>query len=172
MSLAVNNASEEREFTTRYAALMRHYRMAGQKIQTGKPNENGDVEQRHYRLKCAVAQALMLRNSCDFGSMNEYKDFLSLLLAQLNAGRRDRLRVEMQYLQKVPGGRLESIKREWVKVDSGRGSEPANRSCRRRKIARPTKRPIALWVAVRRSREPRRGRRWRASSSRGGLRIR
>jgi hypothetical protein len=119
MSLAVNNANEEREFTTRYAALMRHYRMAGQKIQTGKPNENGDVEQRHYRLKRAVSQALMLRNSSDFGSMNEYKDFLDLLLTQLNAGRRDRLRVEMQYLQKLPDGRLESVKREWVKVDSG-----------------------------------------------------
>src|SRR5438445_4160762 len=61
----------------------------------------------------------MLRNSCDFGSMSEYKDFLGLLLAQLNAGRRDRLRVEMQYLQKLPQGRLESVKRERVKVDSG-----------------------------------------------------
>ena len=119
MSLAVNNASEEREFTSRYQALMRHYRLVGQKIQTGKPNENGDVEQRHYRLKRAVGQALMLRNSCDFGSMSEYKDFLGLLLAQLNAGRRDRLRVEMQYLQKLPDGRLESVKRELVKVDSG-----------------------------------------------------
>lgn len=119
MSLAVNNTSEEREFTTRYAALMRHYRMAAQKIQTGKPNENGDVEQRHYRLKRAIGQALMLRNSRDFSSVSEYKNFLSLLLAQLNAGRRDRLRVEMQYLQNLPQGRLESIKREWVKVDSG-----------------------------------------------------
>jgi hypothetical protein len=35
MSLAVNNASEEREFTTRYASLMRHYRMAGPKAATG-----------------------------------------------------------------------------------------------------------------------------------------
>jgi predicted secreted protein len=119
MSLAVNNTSDEREFTARYTSLMRHYRMAGQKIQTGKPNENGDVEQRHYRLKRAIGQALMLRNSCDFGSTDEYKDFLVLLLAQLNAGRRDRLRVEMQYLQKLPPGRLESVKRERVKVDSG-----------------------------------------------------
>ena len=119
MSLAVNNANDEREFTVRYQALMRHYRMAGQKIQTGKPNENGDVEQRHHRLKRAVGQGLMLRNSRDFSSMSEYKEFLRLLLLQLNAGRRDRLRVEMQYLQKLPNGRLESIKRERVKVDSG-----------------------------------------------------
>ena len=51
--------------------------------------------------------------------MTEYKEFLGLLLAQLNAGRRDRLRVEMQYLQKLPDRRLESVKRERVKVDSG-----------------------------------------------------
>jgi hypothetical protein len=97
MSLAVNNGSDEREFTTRYEALMRHYKMTGQKIQTGRPNENGDVEQRHYRLKRAVGQALMLRDSRDFGSIAEYKEFLRLLLTQLNAGRRERLRVEMQY---------------------------------------------------------------------------
>ncbi len=33
MSLAVKNGSNEREFTTRYEALMRHYKMTGQKIQ-------------------------------------------------------------------------------------------------------------------------------------------
>ena len=119
MSLAVNNASEGREFTKRYEALMRYYRMTGQKIQPARPNENGDVEQRHYRLKRAVGQALMLRDSRDFGSTQEYKEFLRLLLVQLNAGRRDRLRIEMQYLRPLPERRLESAKQERVKVDSG-----------------------------------------------------
>jgi hypothetical protein len=119
MSLAVKNGSDEREFTTRYEALMRHYKMTGQKIQTGRPNENGDVEQRHYRLKRAAGQALMLRDSRDFGSIADYKEFLRVLLTQLNAGRRERLRIEMQYLRPLPAGRLESLKRERVKVDSG-----------------------------------------------------
>ena len=119
MSLAVRNGSDEREFTTRYEALMRYYKMTGQKIGAGKPNENGDVEQRHYRLKRAVGQALMLRDCRDFGSIAEYKEFLRLLLTQLNAGRRERLRTEMQYLRPLPAGRLESLKRERVKVDSG-----------------------------------------------------
>ena len=99
--------------------MMRHYKMTGLKIQTGKPNENGDVEQRHHRLKRAVDQSLMLRNSRDFRSTNEYKEFLRELLAQLNAGRRDRLRSEMQYLRPLPERRLESDKRERVRVDSG-----------------------------------------------------
>ena len=119
MSLAVNNASDEREFTTRYEALLRHYKMTGQKIQAGKANENGDVEQRHYRLKRAVDQSLLLRDGRDFRSVDEYKHFVRALVGQLNAGRRERLRIEMQYLRPLPTGRLESMKRERVKVDSG-----------------------------------------------------
>ena len=119
MSLAVNNASDEREFTARYGALLRHYKMTGQKIQPRKANENGDVEQRHHRLKRAVDQSLLLRDGRDFSSVDEYKAYLRALVAQLNAGRRDRLRIEMQYLQALPTGRLEGMKRERVKVDSG-----------------------------------------------------
>ena len=119
LSTAVNNMSNEKEFTSRYQALLRHYRMEGQKIQAGKGNENGDIEQRHHRLKRAVDQALMLRGSRDFASVADYKQFLRLLLAQLNAGRRERLKVEMQYLKTLPSGRLESAKRVTAKVESG-----------------------------------------------------
>lgn len=119
MSTAVNNMSDEREFTARYDALLRHYRLEGRKIQTGKANENGDVEQRHYRLKKAMEQALLLRDSREFASVAQYETFLRTLLAQLNAGRRQRLADEMQYLRALPERRLESAKRERVKVDSG-----------------------------------------------------
>lgn len=119
LSTAVNNMSDEKEFTARYQALLRHYRTEGQKIQAGKANENGDVEQRHHRLKRAVEQALLLRDSHDFPSVADYQKFLRLLLVQLNAGRRDRLKVEMQYLKALPDARLESAKRVKVKVDSG-----------------------------------------------------
>lgn len=119
MSTAVNNMTDEREFTARYEALLRHYRMEGQKIQTGKANENGDVEQRHHRLKRALEQALLLRDSRDFGAVAGYQEFLQALLRQLNAGRRQRLAQEMQYLRALPERRLESAKRVQVKVDSG-----------------------------------------------------
>ncbi len=119
MSTAVNNTTAAKEFTVRYEALLRHYRMEGQKIQAGRANENGDVEQRHYRLKRAIEQALMLRGSHDFAGVAQYKQFLRELLGQLNAGRRDRLQAEMQYLKVLPERRLESLKRVRVKVDSG-----------------------------------------------------
>lgn len=111
--------SDEKEFSIRYEALLRHYRLAGQKIQAGKANENGDVAQRHHRLKRALDQVLPLRGSRDFGSVADYKTFLGWLLAQLNAGRRERLAVEMQYLRVLPERWLESAKRVTIKVDSG-----------------------------------------------------
>jgi hypothetical protein len=119
MTTAVNNTCDDKEFQSRYQALMRHYRLEPQKIQTGKANENGDIEQRHHRLKRAIDQALLLRNSRDFSSVSEYKDFLRALMVQLNAGRKDRLRVEMQYLRTLPESRLESLKRMTARVDSG-----------------------------------------------------
>jgi len=116
LSTAVNNMSDEKEFTARYDALLRHYRLAGQKIQAGKANENGDVEQRHHRLKRAVEQAVLLRGSRDFASVAHYREFLERLVEQLNAGRRERLKVEMQYLRALPERRLESAKRVEVRV--------------------------------------------------------
>jgi hypothetical protein len=119
MSTAVNNACNAAEFTDRYEALLRYYGIIGEKIQAGEAHENGDVEQRHYRLKRAVGQELMLRGSRDFVSGADYGQFLKHLFGRLNAGRQQRLREEMAVMKELPERRLESYKRERVKVDSG-----------------------------------------------------
>jgi len=106
----------EPEFTRRYQALLRHYRLDGQKIQPGKANENGDVEQRHYRLKQALTQSLLLRGSHDFSSREEYAKFLRQLFIQLNAGRRSRLKDELAVLKVLPLKRLDDSTRFHVKV--------------------------------------------------------
>ena len=116
MSAAVSNLSEEKEFTKRYEALLHHYGMEGRKIQPGKANEDGDVEQRHYRFKVAVDQALMLRGSRDFVSREAYETFLRRLLNQLNAGRRNRLTEEVERLRPLPKQRLDASKKLRVKV--------------------------------------------------------
>ena len=94
------------EFTRRYRALLRHYGLTGQKIQTGKANENGDVEQRHHRLKRAVEQSLLLRCSRDFISREEYELFLRKELKRLNAGRRERFDEELKLIRSLPAKRL------------------------------------------------------------------
>jgi hypothetical protein len=119
MSAAVHKTGNPEEFTGRYKALLSHYGLIGKKIQTGKPNENGDVEQRHHRFKIALDQALMLRGSRDFESREQYGGFLRELFAQLNAGRRNRFKEELQVLRRLPWARLCDCKRLTVKVGSG-----------------------------------------------------
>jgi len=93
-----------------------HYGMEGRRIQANKPHENGDVEQRHHRLKQAMDQALMLRGNREFETRKEYDDFLGRLFEQLNTGRRARLQEELKVLKQLPEGRLESCKRVKVRV--------------------------------------------------------
>lgn len=119
LSTAVNNATSPAEFTDRYEGLLRYYGMQGERIQAGHGNENGDVEQRHHRFKRAVDQELLLRGSRDFGCMEEYQRFLQAMFARLNAGRKQRLAEEMAVMRELPERRMESCKRERVRVDSG-----------------------------------------------------
>jgi hypothetical protein len=119
MSAAVNNLSDAKEFTRAYEGLLRHYRIGGQKIQAGQANENGDVEQRHYRFKQAAGQALMMRGSRDFPAVAAYQVFLNKLFARLNAGRRERYLAEVAQLRPLPERRLDSVRRERVRVSPG-----------------------------------------------------
>jgi hypothetical protein len=119
MSAAVNNLGDAKEFTQAYEGLLRHYRINGQKIQAGQANENGDVEQRHYRFKEAADQALMMRGSRDFPGVEAYQLFLNQLFARLNAGRRERYLEEMGQLRPLPEKRLDTVRRERVRVSPG-----------------------------------------------------
>jgi hypothetical protein len=118
LTAAVQNPAHIKrdEFTRRYSALMRHYSLEGRMIQTGKPHENGDIEQRHYRFKRALEQSLMLRGSRDFNSREEYSAFLIKLFSQLNAGRMKRFLEELKVLRRLPLNRFDSCKRFNTKV--------------------------------------------------------
>lgn len=119
LSAAVHNTSNPEEFTRRYQSLLRHYGVEGKKIQAGKPHENGDVEQGHYRFKKAVEQSLILSGGHNFDSLKEYDTFLKELFSQLNSGRKKLFKEELKSLCQLPKLRLESCKRIKVKVSPG-----------------------------------------------------
>jgi hypothetical protein len=119
MSLAVNNASDGKEFTQRYTGLLGYYGVEMEKIQPREPNENGDAEKSHRRFKEAVEQALLLRGSRDFQSREAYVRFLQELVAARNAGRRKRWEEELPGLGPLPQRRQESYKRLRVGVNRG-----------------------------------------------------
>jgi len=110
MSAAVNKDCNPEKFTERYKALLRHYSVEPERTNPAKANENGDVEQRHYRFKNAVKQALMLRGSKDFISRKEYERFLRGIFDRLNAGRNKRLKEELEVLRGLPARRLDDYK--------------------------------------------------------------
>jgi hypothetical protein len=116
LSAAVHKECRPEEFTARYRALLRQYGSEGAKIQTGEAHENGDVEQRHYRLKRAVDQTLMLRGSRDFSSRAEYEAFLRTVFSRANRGRQARLEEELRVLRRLPERRLDDFRELKLRV--------------------------------------------------------
>ena len=108
-----------KEFTLRYEVLLRNYNLQGRHTQSASPNENGDVEQSNNRVKKCVEQALLLRKSRNFSSIEEYTTFLRMLFARKNAGRQKRLAEEMPLLRALPARRFESVKYEYPIVGAG-----------------------------------------------------
>lgn len=116
LSAAVNKPQNRDEFTRRYQGLLDHYGIAAQRTNPGRGNENGDIEQRHYRIRTAIDQGLMLRGSRDFASRKDYESFLVQVFRDVNAGRWMRLSEEREILGPLPGRRFDSFTKIDVRV--------------------------------------------------------
>ncbi len=116
LTTAVNKADNPEEFTRRYQDLVDHYRITACKTNPNSPHENGDVEQRNYRFKKAMDQALLLRGNRNFDDRSSYEDFLRKLFIQLNAGRKKRFMEEQAVLHILPRRRIDSCKKLEMKV--------------------------------------------------------
>lgn len=79
-------------------------------------HENGDVEQRHYRVKRTVDQALRLRGSRDFETRADYEAFLRSLFSRANRNRRQRFEEELRVLRRLPERRLDDFRPYRVRV--------------------------------------------------------
>lgn len=119
LAAAVNSSGDRRQFTFKYQDLMQHYSLVPGRTNPKSPHENGDVEQRNYRFKKAVDQALLLRGSRDFRDREEYGLFLKKLFTQLNAGRKKRFMEELSVLHRLPDRRIDSCKKKRVVVGPG-----------------------------------------------------
>lgn len=119
LSAAIKNLGDKNQFTQRYQELMDFYGIKAEKIQPCQPNENGDVEQAHHRFKKAVDQALMLRGSRDFSSIEEYQKFLMEIVAKRNGAKETRLGEEKPLLSELPKERLMDWSELKVKVSRG-----------------------------------------------------
>ena len=73
-----------RTLTQRYAALLEHYGLQATRTNPRSSHENGVAEQAHYRLKTALAQALIIRGSRDFPGVAGYSAFVQGVVDKSN----------------------------------------------------------------------------------------
>jgi len=107
--------------TRRYEALCAHYKMAATRNNTGVAHENGAIESQHGHLKRAIAQALVLRGSTGFDSLDAYRDWIAELIGRRNARRDKLVGIERARLQQLPPRRTTDHDEATVVVTSSSG---------------------------------------------------
>lgn len=118
LSAAVRDLDRDgmHEFTDNYLAVLNHYGMKPSANTAGCANQNGDVEQSHYRFKTAVDQALRVRGSRDFIDRSAYEKFLGELVRKRNQTRSVRFEEERHVLQPLPEKPLDFTREISVRV--------------------------------------------------------
>lgn len=118
LTAAVRDLDREgrHEFTQNYRALLAHYGMQPSANTAGCANQNGDVEQSHFRFKEAVDQALRVRGTRDFGTRSDYEHFLSELVRQRNLTRSQRFEADQAALRSLPPAPLDFTREVTVRV--------------------------------------------------------
>ncbi len=91
-----------RDFNERYKEILDHYGLKATKTNTYSAHENGVAEQGHRRLKDSLAQALLLRGSSDFESVDEYVKFVRSIVDRRNRLVREKVASEYPHLRELP----------------------------------------------------------------------
>lgn len=104
LSAAFRNltADQRVDITKRYNAFVGHYGMDASRNNRGEAHENGAVESQNRHLKKAIEQALILRGSRDFVSIEDYRRFIDILVARRNRQRAGAIQAEQAYLKPLP----------------------------------------------------------------------
>ena len=110
------NKGERRTFNRLYRDLMGHFGTVPKTIEVRKPNQNGDIESAHGRVKGRVEQQLLLRGSRDFGSVEGYVGFLQGIMERANRLRRQRLEEELKVMRLLDVRALPEYSEEEVRV--------------------------------------------------------
>jgi hypothetical protein len=105
LSAAFNNLAEREELRCRYEALCERYGMRATRNNPGESHENGAIEARHASTKHFLEQALLLRGSRAFATLEEYRGFVAEVIARANVRLARAAAVERACLQPLPLGR-------------------------------------------------------------------
>ena len=106
----------KRPFNAEYVALMRHFGMTPRTIAVGKKEQNGDVEASNGALKRRLEQALLLRGSREFESVEAWQAFVDDVVRKANAARGARVREDIEAMRVLDVDKLPEFTEEEVKV--------------------------------------------------------
>ena len=108
LSAAYRNLGGQKKpaLTTLYDQLCDHYRLQPTRNNRGIAHENGSIESPHGHLKHRIKQALLLRGSRDFASIEDYQALIAKAVAGLNRRSQSKYEEEKQVLQALPQYRV------------------------------------------------------------------
>jgi hypothetical protein len=123
LSAAFRNLDDDtrQDQTRRYEALCGHYNMEPTRNNRGVAHENGSIESPHGHLKQAIEDALLLRGSRDFDTLDAYRRFIDEIVGRRNARNAKRLDLERAALQPLPAHRTTDYEETIVTVTSTSG---------------------------------------------------
>src|SRR6201985_1313446 len=87
----------------------------------GVAHENGSIESSHGHVKQAIEDALLLRGSRDFDTLDDYRRFVDEIVGRRNARNRKRLDLERPALQALPTRRTTDYEESVVTVTTTSG---------------------------------------------------
>ena len=102
LTAATQKMGNDRIFTQRWREFLEHYQVQPSRNNPGVSHENGSIEKSHHTFKNAVDQHLMLRQSRDFKTQEDYQVFLDKIKTRRNFMRRDRIIEEVETLRPLP----------------------------------------------------------------------
>ena len=104
LSAAFKNMSDDEytDITKSYQEVCGHYSIEATRNNRGKGHENGSVEAAHGHLKKRLEQALLLRGSYDFKTINDYQHFVDSVVTRHNNRHQVGINLELPYLKALP----------------------------------------------------------------------
>lgn len=96
------NKDAKEDLTERYKVFAEHYGMQATRINPGKPNENGAIESSHHHVKNRIEQSLIIRDSYNFSSVEEYQTFLEGVIKEHNKRSAGKIEIERAHLRPLP----------------------------------------------------------------------
>jgi hypothetical protein len=107
---------KERIFNDEYLQILDYYGIKGQKTNVACPNENGVVESLNGHLKNKVKQALIIRGSKNFKTIDDYELFLRKVIDKANSKRQKKFDEELPFLSTIPTKPLPEYQEEYITV--------------------------------------------------------